>query len=771
MKRHIATTLSLAILFASCVQEQEPAQETGSLYLTAYTDDTITDQTKTHLQDERYVLWDASDAITVLGSGTNYHSTTITIKDDGRTATFKMPSGTNGTVAIYPKDESATFSDGKVTTTLPSTQTATVDGFAQGVNLAIAEVTDLSKPLYYRNAGALLSLKVGLANITKIVLEPLEDGKRLAGPCSLSLDSKGQVVCAASGTGSQSVTLEGTFVKGSTYSFVVLPGTYNGLKVTMTNTSGQAVAYKNTQSITVKSNDNYYIAELKDPEQVAGIDIDFSYAGYNHGESAPADRTIDELKAAGYTIYNAKENGLIGDGQTSDRVAFIEMLKKFSNYQTNGDGDLRFTKKTGSGKVVIYFPNGHYILQASGDDTAQKTIFIEGNDIILKGESREGTIIEMASENTPRDKDKLYSGPVMLSFKNQSDLGAGVTVSADAAKGSKSIQVGSVTGFSAGSWVCLKLETTDTKAVSEELGEYTADSEWTDIKTVKVIEYHQIASVEGNTVTFVEPIMHEVKSTYGWTLHTYSHYSEVGIEDITFKGNAPSGYVHHTDNYDGAYKIVNMQRIVNGWMRRVKFTSVSEASSIIECAQVSVYDVDIDGERGHSSIRSQSSSRVFLGKIRETSGDGQGQDHAVGVSKPAIGTVLWRNTWGSNSCFEAHASQPRATLIDCCKGGWNQMHQGGDPKQLPNHLADLIIWNFEATSVDKSTWDWWTLSGHSWKFLPVTVVGFHGASCSFTGGKCDISNGAAVFPESLYEQQLQARLGTIPAWLQTLKAK
>lgn len=769
MKRHIITTLSLAILFASCVQEQEPAQETGSLYLTAYTDNTA-DQTKTHLENERYVLWDASDAITVLGSGTNYHSTAITIKDAGRTATFKMPSGTNGTVAIYPKDESATFSDGKVTTTLPSTQTATVDGFAQGVNLAIAEVTDLSKPLYYRNAGALLSLKVGLANITKIVLEPLEDGQRLAGPCSLSLDSKGQVVCTASGTDSQSVTLEGTFVKGSTYSFVVLPGTYNGLKITMTNTSGQVVAYKNNNAITVKSNDNYFIADLKNPEQASGIDIDFSYAGYNHGESAPADRTIEQLKADGYTVYNVTEHGLNGNDAVSDRAAFIEMLKKFSNYQTTGDGDLRFTKKTGIGKVVIYFPNGHYILQAESDETAQKTIFIEGNDIIFKGESREGTIIEMASENTPRTEGVLYSGPIMLSFKNQSGLGAGVTVSADAEKGSKSIQVESVTGFSAGSWVCLKLNTTDTNAVSEELGGQTADNSWTDIKTVKVIEYHQIASVEGNTVTFVEPIMHEVKSTYGWTLHTYSHYSEVGIEDITFKGNAPSGYKHHQANYDGAYKIVNMQRIVNGWMRRVQFTSVSEASSIVECAQISVYDVEIDGERGHSSIRSQSSSRVFLGKILETSGEGQGQDHAVGVSKPAIGTVLWRNTWGSNSCFEAHASQPRATLIDCCKGGWKQMHQGGAVSELPNHLADLIIWNFEATSVDNSSWDWWTLGEHSWKFLPPTVVGFHGAaSCSFTSGKCDISNGTAVFPESLYEQQLQERLGYMPQWLEELK--
>ena len=784
MKRHIATTLSLAILFASCVQEQEPAQETGSLYLTAYTDDTITDQTKTHLQNERYVLWDASDAITVLGSGTNYHSTAITITDDGRTATFKMPSGTNGTVAIYPKDESATFSDGKVTTTLPSTQTATVDGFAQGVNLAIAEVTDLSKPLYYRNAGALLSLKVGLANITKIVLEPLEDSKRLAGPCSLSLNSKGQVVCAASGTGSQSVTLEGTFVKGSTYSFVVLPGTYNGLKVTMTNTSGQAVAYKNTQSITVKSNDNYYIAELKDPEQVAGIDIDFSYAGYNHGESAPA-----EASTFGYTVYDVTQYGAIPNDGKSDREAFLACLKAALgvDYVVNANNIITFNSKD-KANAIVYFPEGEFILHTSEDDVESatasdsQTIQIRSGNFVLRGAGRDKTTIVMQDPNQPASS-ALYSSPAMIELKHNSGLSALTDVTANAAKGSFSVEVSSVEGLSEGQWVCLTTENNDPAFVKAELaaGEPTETemAEMTNITGtgVQVYDYHQIAKISGNTVTFVEPIMHEVDlqytaftgNSYNWRISKYPHYENVGVEDLTFKGNSKDNFVHHGSwEDDGAYKPINMTRLTNSWMRRVGFTSVSEASSITNCSNISVYDVVIDGNRGHSAIRSQQSSRVFIGKVIDKSSKGLGQYHAVGVSKPAIGTVLWRNTWGSDSCFEAHATQPRATLIDCCTGGWNQMHQGGDKNQLPNHLADLIIWNFEATSVDNSTWDWWT-SGHSWKFLPVTVVGFHGASCSFTGGKCDISNGAAVFPESLYEQQLQERLGYMPQWLEKLK--
>ena len=48
---------------------------------------------------------------------------------------------------------------------------------------------------------------------------------------------------------------------------------------------------------------------------------------------------------------------------------------------------------------------------------------------------------------------------------------------------------------------------------------------------------------------------------------------------------------------------------------------------------------------------------------------------------------------GGKTRFESHATQPRATLIDACRGGFMQFRQGGDYDQLPNHLDDLTIWN------------------------------------------------------------------------------
>jgi hypothetical protein len=203
---------------------------------------------------------------------------------------------------------------------------------------------------------------------------------------------------------------------------------------------------------------------------------------------------------------------------------------------------------------------------------------------------------------------------------------------------------------------------------------------------------------------------------------------------------------------------------------------------VTNSSNVSVYDIIFDGRRGHSSIRSQVSTRVFIGATVDKSNgylvdspstfrEGAGQYHAVGVSKPSIGTVLWRNSWGNDSCFESHATQPRATLIDCCRGGWMKSRQGGDEDQVPNHLGDLTVWNFESVTPSEGVFGWWDHSSKWWKFMPPVVVGFHGQSTTFDESQMLVnsSNGIPVNPESLYEAQLKERLGAVPAWLESLK--
>lgn len=777
------------MLSSACKKDiQEPQ---GNVTLSAVMDESLS--TKTSLENGIDIRWSASDKISLLSNDKVFESAGTTIKEAGRIAEFTVSASelSKSTFALYPCDQNARIeTEGKILSSLSSKQSAMENGFANGVNPALAEIKSNSTSLRFHNAAALVQVSIGNEGIRKLRLSTA-DGQPLSGPCLLWIDSdKACCIPADDSAGCAWVELEGYFKKGENYNFLIFPGSYKGFKLSVTNKLGQTLSLDFPESISLESNERYVLEALPDlSERFDEMEItlwdrfaqglegnllpDFSFAGYAHGEQAPAD-----ISTLGYTVYNICDYGAVPDDGKSDREAFISCLNDiFGEPVIDSNGDLVFPHKE-KANAIIHFPEGEFILHAKGDSYESKTIYIRAGSLILSGAGRDKTIITMAQSNQPRSA-ALYSSPVMIDFKHMSGPVQLTEVTKNAAKGSFSVVVASTAGLNEGDWICLSLNEKSSQAIEEELSPYSLDSRWTELaeQGVCVTDYHQISGIKGNTISFYEPLMHEIKAEYNWNICSYPHYSEVGIEDLCIKGNAKPDYVHHASwEDDGGFKPVNMTRIVNGWIRRVNFESVSEAASLIYCSNASVYDIKISGNRGHSAIRSQESSRVFIGKVKDESGDGIGQDHAVGVSKPAIGTVLWRNSWGSGSCFEAHASQPRATLLDCCSGGWNQMHCGGDRAMLPNHLDDLIIWNFEALNSFSGIWDWWDLGDQSWKFLPPVIVGFHGGECIFNAEslKYEEFHGIALSdpehaPESLYEAQLEKRLGVLPAWIMDLK--
>ena len=498
--------------------------------------------------------------------------------------------------------------------------------------------------------------------------------------------------------------------------------------------------------------------------------LDFSYAGYKHGEVAPPD-----VWSLGYTVYNVKDYGAIPNDNKSDREALTKILAKIGS-------------KVDNAKAIIYFPKGEYILHTAADDVdgQSQTIQLLMGGVILKGDGRDQTIIKMDAPNQPKDPNVMYSSPVMLEIKHNSGLSQITEVTGSADKGTFTVEVASTTGIKVGDWVCLQLVDNSPELIKTELSPYQPTSNMTNLHNdgVQVYDYHLVAAINGQTITFKEPIMHAVDSQWKWTIQKYPHYENVGVEDMTFEGKAKVDFAHHGSwEDDGAYKPINLVRLTNSWMRRVGFRSVSEASSIVNSSNVSVYDVIIDGNRGHAAIRSQASSRVFIGKVTDKSNgflidnrnvyeQGAGQYHACGVSKQSIGAVLWNVDWGTDACFESHATQPRATLIDRCTGGFMRFRQGGDYNQMPNHLADLTLWNFNAkNNVTDSPFIWWDSNSLWWKFLPPIVVGYHGGSINFNESQMKLNEeqGKAVTPYSLYEAQLRKRLGAVPAWLNSLQ--
>jgi len=529
--------------------------------------------------------------------------------------------------------------------------------------------------------------------------------------------------------------------------------------------------------------------------------LDFSYAGYKHGEVEAPDGF-----ALGYETINVKEY-MDAHPDLTAREAFLNLLKEKKLVRIDDESK---SYSNANARVVFYFPAGEYVLHNEEDNTltqdvenpaydgkgnnTSSSIIIYGGNFVIKGDGPDKTFIKMDTPNLPTDTKVMYSSPVMINIKHNAWLGAEYEVTGNADKGTFKVKVAGASNFKVGEWVCLYLQDNSPELVKQELLPYAWESTMTNISTkgVQVEDYHQIVNISGDEITFKEPIMHEVDAQWNWKLRKYSCYENVGVEDLTFVGHAVDDFKHHRSWIDdGAYKPIAFMRVVNSWMRRVNFESVSEAASIISSANFSAYKINITGNRGHAAIRSQGSSRVFIGAVRDctdgpladeypTFQSNTGQYHACGVSKPSMGAVIWKVTWGDDACFESHATQPRATLIDNCTGGFVQSRQGGDDDQVPNHLNDLTIWNMCSTNTKlngngtlpaNGEFDWWRTGWRYWKILPPIIVGFHGDPVKFVQEqvKLDESNGMPVEPQSLYEAQLERRLGSVPVWLKALK--
>ena len=547
---------------------------------------------------------------------------------------------------------------------------------------------------------------------------------------------------------------------------------------------------------------------------------DYSYAGYNHGESAP-----QGAFSLGYQVINVKER-MTAKNMTA-REALISILQEKGMTKVNGTNKLN-----ANAKIVIYFPAGDYVLHNDDDNTRDESkqkdavdsknnnvssgIEIYGGNFVIKGDGPDKTRLIMETPNLPTSISNLSSSPILLAIKhtngpnNAGNSPKLASVTENAKRGDFTVKVSGTTGISSGQWVQLRLRSGDRELVKKELGPIALNENWAiakapisinqssdDLYGVKITEFHQVKSAANGKITFYEPIMHDIDIKYndteGWEIRTYKYLENVGIEDLSFVGNALDGYAHHGEGhaeqakvgwqYDGAYKPLLLQRVVNSWVRNVHFESVSEALTFAESANSSAYDIRISGKRGHSAVRSQGSSRVFIGKVRDESAGNdvygkscQGQFHGCGVSKPSVGTVLWNVTWGNDACFESHATQPRATLIDNCSGGLVYYRAGGDENEVPNHLGDLTLWNLNVTGTDShaSNFAWWSDSDTWWKIFPPIVVGTHGMNVKFPGKEqqqvtYEESTGMKVSPESLYEAQLRERLGYVPGWLNALK--
>ncbi len=470
---------------------------------------------------------------------------------------------------------------------------------------------------------------------------------------------------------------------------------------------------------------------------------DFSYVGYENGEKT--------IPVVDYKLFNVTDFGALPNDNTSDKASIQRCIDAAV---ANGSG-------------IVYFPKGLYLVNEAGE--SETPIVINGSNIVLRGE--DGAVLFMREHMTAIDPNKMWTTPYLFQFKKNIKRQQALKVKSDVITGSFELELEKTDGLKAGDWIELSMRNNDPIRVAKELYPYQANPKWKDIveNGVVVRVYHKLKSVGKNKIILADPTMYPVYANEGWEIRKWQPAEYCGVENLHFKGNFREKFVHHRSAIDdGGWSILQINGQVNSWLRDCVFEDVSNAARIQQCANYTVLNCKIIGNGGHAAISSEGSSRVLIAKCD----DSASQWHTFGVGKPSMNTVIWRCSSAPTTSFESHATQPRNTLIDCFVGGFVYGRYGGAIASLPNHLQNLILWNYTATNVEEyPNYEFWD-TNNVWLKIPMpTVAGFKSESTKFNLQQLRAFEaiGGYTTPESLYEAQLELRLGKLPQWINDVK--
>lgn len=489
----------------------------------------------------------------------------------------------------------------------------------------------------------------------------------------------------------------------------------------------------------------------------ANILTDFSYAGYEHGEKAIPD-------VAG-PVFKVTDYGAVADDDRCDEEA---IRKTVAAAEAAGGG-------------VVLFPPGKFLVWS--DRNKAEPIRIGKSGIVIRGagSSAGGTVIRSIHSGyrtgpypVPKgtrdteNKDDWSKIPYIFMFEpagSEADDAPSVAVTGSAKRGSFEVPVESTAGFASGQWIVLKAKTH--KLDSELLAGLELHPTWTRILEdgAGMSELHRIKEVRGNVLVLHEPLLINLGEGFGVKVLAANMIEQVGVEDLALQGGWRGAFVHHRSALDDeGWDGIQFKQVANGWIRRCSFLNLNTGIYLRNSVCCSLLQNRFAGNMGHydTAIRSDSSFNLTGLTVEQCA-----PQHGCSTGNRSAGTVVWRWQMTPESTVDSHGNGPYATLIDRVDGG-TMTRSGGPAPSFPNHLRWMVFWNFSYDGDDKQPVNFWNyVKGKEAKFVKPLFVGLHGKPLELKEDAVEgnESPGTPVAPESLYEAQLELRLGKAPEWV------
>lgn len=495
--------------------------------------------------------------------------------------------------------------------------------------------------------------------------------------------------------------------------------------------------------------------------------IDYSYAGYRFSEEPLP--TISLTPTANHRVFNIQELGAdLRNSEDFDDDIIRDAI----------DAAVRHTNRGSEFSAVIYFPPGFYQVADAANELDPFTV--GGSRIVLKGAGSGvgGTVIHTVlsgwrDAGTPR----LDQGPFRFNFRPRSSASpTRAILAAPAERGSFQVRVQSSSDLDVGDWVIVEEETPSNLAANFPGRE--PDPTWNIRENgLKCLERHLITAIDGNRVTFKNPLNMHLSAEGGESvLKTFSFVEDVGVEDIYFTSGWRDDsqiFMHHENDFvDYAFRCIRFRYVKDGWIRNCTFDSWNEMATVDRSACCTLENIKLLGKKGHAGVFITRSTGILC---RDYSDDveiggsrmNRGQFHGPSVLHHASGVIYLDCKTNREQSIDNHSFGPYANLFDNVGGGIINGN-GGPFSASPSSGPDLTLWNFEHSAQNESeplAIDFWHPNRRSNRlsramFVNPNVVGFTtvGREVTFKSAGLLESQGTRVYPRSLFEAQLQTRV-------------
>lgn len=260
MKKLTLFATTIALLVGGCTNNTFDNKNIADNTLPDLTAGFADDETKTYVENGKYLRWHEADLITAFyGNALNrqYKFNGATGANNG---TFSLvPSGELGTgntlgaiYAVYPYDATASISDeGVISLTLPATQQYAENSFGEGANTMIAVTENIEDTfLGFKNACGYLKLK--LYNAEGVRIRSIEvkgnNEEKIAGSATATIEYGGVPNIVMNENATSVITLDcgeegvalGTTAETATEFWIVLPEVTfeGGITISVTDIGG-----------------------------------------------------------------------------------------------------------------------------------------------------------------------------------------------------------------------------------------------------------------------------------------------------------------------------------------------------------------------------------------------------------------------------------------------------------------------------------------------------------------------------------------------------